>query len=114
MIEWVRRGLGRLAGREIGRRETAVLLGLMAAGLALRIAYVVVTRGDPLVGDGPEYDYEARQIAEGNWFYTKIPFGIPHEGMWKAPGYPAWVGVAYGVLGYSPTKVYLLQALIGP
>lgn len=106
--------MGRLAGREVDRRELLILFGIAAFGLALRIVYVLATEGHTLAGDEPEYHLQGVLATEGKWFYTDRPYGEIHEGMWKAPGYPAFVGVVYSVLGVSVTKLLLAQALIGP
>ena len=91
-----------------------MLVLLAVLGLALRVAYVLLTEGGPLRGDAPEYDLSARLAADGMWFYTDRPYGIVHEGMWKAPVYPAFLGVVYEVFGPSPTAAALIQALLGP
>lgn len=106
--------LSRVSGHETDRREANILLGLILFGLALRIAYVLVTKGHTLQGDEISYDIEGRLAADGKWFYTDRPFGIVHEGMWKAPGYPALIGVVYSVLGTNVTRLLLVQTLIGP
>ena len=114
MIDRLRPILGRLAGREVDRREAQILFLLIAFGLALRIVYVLATKGHTLQGDEITYDIEGRLAADGRWFYTDRPFGIVHEGMWKAPGYPALIGTVYSVLGTSVTRLLLVQTLIGP
>lgn len=96
------------------RRDVWILFGLMAVGLALRVAYVLATSGFELAGDAPEYHAEGRLIADGMWFHTTLPYGVLHEGMWKAPGYPAFVGVIYALLGVDVTTVLLVQCLVGP
>jgi 4-amino-4-deoxy-L-arabinose transferase-like glycosyltransferase len=114
MIDRLRPILSRLAGREVDRREVMILLGIITLGLALRIAFVLATKGHTLRGDEISYDAEGRLAADGMWFYTDRPFLIVHEGMWKAPGYPAFIGVVYTVLGTSVTRLLLVQTLIGP
>ncbi len=89
MIERARRFFSRLAGGEVARREVVLLLAAIALGLALRVAYVLVTYDHTLAGDEPEYYLEGLRATEGRWFWTDRPFGIPHAGMWKSPGYPA-------------------------
>jgi 4-amino-4-deoxy-L-arabinose transferase-like glycosyltransferase len=99
--------------RAIPRRELRLLLAALALGLAVRVAYVLATRHLVLGGDEPEYDAEARFIAAGHWFWTALPYGIPHASAWKAPGYPAFLGVLYALIGPHLTAVRLLQALFG-
>ena len=115
MIERVRRSFSRLAGGEVARREVVLLLAAVALGLALRVAYVLVTYDHTLAGDEPEYYLEGLRATEGRWFWTDRPFGIPHAGMWKSPGYPAWVSVVYLVLGVGVGKLLLVQTVVlGP
>lgn len=114
-LERLRLTAGRLAGGEVPRRELLLLLGAIALGLALRVAYVVATHDHTLAGDEPEYHLEGIRATEGRWFWTDRPFGIEHAGMWKSPGYPAFVGIVYSVLGVSVGKLLLLQTLLlGP
>lgn len=97
-----------------GRRERVVVGLAMAIGLAIRAAYVIHTRGQALAGDQIEYDIEGRLIAAGHWFWSTTPYGIAHPSMWKAPGYSAWVGVWYGLIGAHPMRLELVQTLLGP
>ena len=111
----VRATVGRLAGGEVERRELVLLLGAIALGLAVRVVYVLLTHDHTLAGDEPEYHLEGIRATEGRWFWTDRPFGIEHAGMWKAPGYPAFVGVVYELFGVSVRKLLLLQTLLlGP
>jgi 4-amino-4-deoxy-L-arabinose transferase-like glycosyltransferase len=97
------------------RRDLAWLGGAIALGLAVRIAFVAITHHQALAGDEVEYDVEGRLIAAGKWFWTFLPYGIPHASAWKAPGYPAWVGALYSIVGAHPAWVEAIQvALLGP
>jgi 4-amino-4-deoxy-L-arabinose transferase-like glycosyltransferase len=95
------------------RRELVLLAVAITLGLAVRVIYVIATRHYPLAGDAPEYDAEGVLIAHGHWFYTRLPYGILHAGAWKAPGYPAWVGLWYTLLGHHPTAVRFVQVPLG-
>jgi 4-amino-4-deoxy-L-arabinose transferase-like glycosyltransferase len=95
------------------RRELVYLAIAIAFGLAVRVIYVLLTRHYRLAGDAVEYDAEGQLIAHGHLFWTAAPYGILHAGAWKAPGYPAWVGFWYAILGHHPVAVRLLQALLG-
>lgn len=112
----VARALGRLAGHgeEVPRRELTLILGLAALALAIRLAVVILTTDQPLFGDELEYDREGRFIAAGQWFWSTTPYGVPHPSLWKTPGYPAFVGVLYGLLGSDPDRVLAVQSFIGP
>ena len=115
VIERLQRVLSRLAGREIARDHVVWLLLAVGVGLALRLAYVLATYDHPLAGDEPEYYLEGLRATEGRWFWTDRPFDIPHAGMWKSPGYPAWVSVVYIVFGVGVGKLLVLQTVVlGP
>jgi 4-amino-4-deoxy-L-arabinose transferase-like glycosyltransferase len=86
----------------------------MAAGLAVRVIYVLATKDYALQGDQFEYNEIGRAAADGNWFWTPFPYGELHESVARPPGYMAWLGISYTVLGVSVTKALLLQSLIGP
>ena len=96
------------------RREARLLVLLVVLGFALRLAFVLATHGHHLVGDEIEYDREGRFIDQGHWFWTLAPTGVQHEGMWKMPIYPAFVGVLYKLLGPHYDRVLLVQTLVGP
>lgn len=108
--------LGRVGGTDgaVPRRDLVALLVLAGVAFAVRIAFVLLTTDHVLVGDEIEYDIEGRFIAEGKWFWSTTPYGNPHESLWKAPGYPAFVGVLYSLLGSDPDRVFAVQSLIGP
>jgi 4-amino-4-deoxy-L-arabinose transferase-like glycosyltransferase len=104
-----------LARLTIPRRELGLLLGAVAFGVALRVAFVLITRHQGLAGDELEYDADGRLIAAGHWFWSTAPYGIPHPSAWKAPGYVAWVGILYSLLGAHQLRVELVQAVLcGP
>jgi 4-amino-4-deoxy-L-arabinose transferase-like glycosyltransferase len=94
-------------------RELWLLIGAIVLGLAVRLTYVLLTQHLKLAGDEPEYDAEGQLIAAGHWFYTRLPYGILHAGAFKAPGYPAWVGLWYTLLGHHPVAVRLVQIPLG-
>jgi 4-amino-4-deoxy-L-arabinose transferase-like glycosyltransferase len=75
----------------------------------LTVFYVLSSRHLPLRGDEIEYDIEGRFIAIGHPFWTTTPYGIAHPSAWKAPGYPAFVGLIYRIFGPDPLTVRLLQ-----
>jgi 4-amino-4-deoxy-L-arabinose transferase-like glycosyltransferase len=106
--------MGRLRALITARdRELWLLLAAIVLGLAVRLAYVLLTQHLQLAGDEPEYDAEGQLIAAGHWFYTRLPYGILHAGAWKAPGYPAWVGLWYALLGHHPLAVRFAQVPLG-
>jgi 4-amino-4-deoxy-L-arabinose transferase-like glycosyltransferase len=99
----------------IPRRELQLLGAAIALGLIARVVYVLVTWDHTLVGDEPEYHMEAAYIADGKWFWSDTPYGIPHPSAWKTPGYPLFVGLLYAVGGENPDAVMLIQVLVlGP
>ena len=99
----------------IPRRELQLLGAAIALGLIARVVYVLVTWDHTLAGDEPEYHMEAAYLADGKWFWSDTPYGIPHPTAWKTPGYPLFVGILYAVGGKNPDAVMLLQVLVfGP
>ncbi len=84
----------------------------MALSALIVVAYVLATRPNGLEGDQAEYHQSAIFFADGRPFWSTLPFGIPHPSMAKAPGYPAWIGTVYTVVGASPTKLGIIQGLI--
>jgi 4-amino-4-deoxy-L-arabinose transferase-like glycosyltransferase len=106
--------MSRLAARlKVERRELWLLAAALALGVAVRLVYLVLTRHIALRGDELEYDAEGQLIAHGHLFWTRAPYGILHDGAWKAPGYPAWVGLWYAIFGHHPFVVRLLQVPLG-
>lgn len=108
--------LARLVGSEgaIPRRELSLVLGLAAVAFAVRLGFVLLTADHTLVGDELEYDIQGRFIADdGKWFWSTTPYGNVHESLWKAPGYPAFVGVIYALTTSNPDIVFAIQSLIG-
>lgn len=107
--------LQRAAGAvPLSRRELMLVGGAMALGLLIRIAYVLITKDHTLAGDEIFYDEQARFAADGRWFWSTTPSGIPHESLWKPPGYSAWLGAAYWLLGSDPDRALFAQSFIGP
>jgi hypothetical protein len=94
------------------RRELAFVAGAVVLGIALRLAYVLATQGHTLAGDEIEYDIEGRFAAAGQFLWSTTPTGEPHASMWKTPGYSAWVGLLYALLGRSPDRVMAVQAVV--
>ena len=103
--------LSRLRPRP-GRRELIVVGAAILLGIALRLAYVIATRGHTLVGDEVEYNIEARFAAAGHFLWSTTPYGIAHASTWKAPGYAAWVGALYKLFGDHPDRVLAVQAVV--
>jgi 4-amino-4-deoxy-L-arabinose transferase-like glycosyltransferase len=105
--------LERAAGGKVSHRERLLLTGAILVGVAVRLVYVLATRHVHLAGDELEFDAEGWLIAHGHFFWTTLPYGIPHAGAWKAPGYPLWVGAWYALLGHHPDAVRLVQVPLG-
>jgi len=99
----------------IPRRDLQLLAAAIAVGLIVRLVYVLVTWDHTLAGDEPEYHMQAAYLADGKWFWSDTPYGIPHPSAWKTPGYPLFVGLLYAIGGEKPDAVMLLQVLMfGP
>ncbi len=97
---------------EVPRAELRLVVIAMALSAAVVIAYVVARHPLELRGDMVEYHSEGVFFTEGRPWWTTLPFGIAHEGMWKAPLYPAWVGLVYELFGARPSAVGVVQGLI--
>lgn len=93
-------------------RRHRALVAIVVLGVAIRVAYVLVTKDWPLRADEIEYAAEGRFFAAGHPWWSALPYGIPHPSLWKAPGYPAWVGAWYSLVGPSALTVRLAQAVI--
>jgi hypothetical protein len=98
--------------------ERALVALAVLLTLVVRLTYIYLTRGQHLAGDEIEYDREARFAAHGHLLWTTTPYGIAHASTWKAPGYAAFLGVAYHLLGDQGDvvdRVLALQSvLFGP
>jgi 4-amino-4-deoxy-L-arabinose transferase-like glycosyltransferase len=93
-------------------RDLWILAIAMALSAAIVVAYVLATRPNGLAGDQHEYDLQGRFFVDGHLWWTTTPFGIAHATAWKAPAYPAWVGLWYALIGTTPTGVTLIQGLL--
>jgi 4-amino-4-deoxy-L-arabinose transferase-like glycosyltransferase len=104
------------AGDSASRQELLLLAAAATLGFVITLVYVIATRHLPLAGDEIEYNLEGTLISHGHWFWTTSPYGILHDGAWKAPGYPAWVGIWYSILGGGahPFAVRLVQTPLAP
>lgn len=93
-------------------REKRLLVAAILLAIAVRVAYVVITRGHVLAGDEPEYDLQARFLVDGQWFFSSTPFGDPHQSTWKAPVYGTFLGLVYLVTGSGVDKALLVQSVL--
>ena len=83
------------------RRYLWVLLGLLCASLALRLAFA--TRwSQPLVNDAAHFNALAKTLLHHGRFPSA----------YRSPGYPAFVAMIYGVFGESPAAVFMVQAIV--
>jgi 4-amino-4-deoxy-L-arabinose transferase-like glycosyltransferase len=96
----------------VGTRERWTVAGLALLSAAVVGTYVAATAPTQLAGDVAEYHSEGVFFTEGHPWWTTLPFGVAHAGAWKAPIYPAWIGLIYELLGPSPTRVAIVQALL--
>jgi 4-amino-4-deoxy-L-arabinose transferase-like glycosyltransferase len=80
-----------------GRWVWVAAVALVAAALALRIAYVDATPGYSARHDARDYDVHARSIAEGQGFSKTLAYG--RATAFRPPGYPYFLGGVYRVFG---------------
>jgi 4-amino-4-deoxy-L-arabinose transferase-like glycosyltransferase len=90
-----------------------MLLGAVALGLVVRLAYAIATHDQALAGDQLEYHAQGVFFTDGHWWWSRAPFGVPHPSLWKAPLYPLWVGALYTVGGVHPGWVKTAQVVFG-
>lgn len=89
-----------------------LLVAAMALGAVVVVAYALATRPNPLLGDQAEYDLQGRFFEQGKLWWSTVVLGEPHATAWKAPLYPAWVGLWYTVLGSDAFKVAVVQGVL--
>jgi 4-amino-4-deoxy-L-arabinose transferase-like glycosyltransferase len=99
-----------LAG--VPRRERTLVGAAMATSALLVIAYLLISPSHELSGDEPVYHEYGELFADGKLWYSSAPFGDEHASAWKAPGYPAWVGIIYTILPNSAEAVEVVQGLL--
>ncbi len=97
---------------EVGQRERLAVGGALLLSAAIVVVYALATRPNGLEGDQSVYDTYGRLWTEGKLFYSDLPYGIVHASTWKAPLYPAWVGIIYDALGSAPVRVQIVQGLV--
>src|SRR3712207_6794728 len=93
--------------RGLPRWERRLLFVALAGGLAIRLVAVLATLDHRLASDEPYYHQAAMLQADGQWFWSNAPYGVPHESLQKAPIYQTWVGLWYLVAGIDADKVRL-------
>jgi 4-amino-4-deoxy-L-arabinose transferase-like glycosyltransferase len=79
----------RSVARGIGR-DNARLALIVAGALVLRVLYVVAHAGRPLTGDGREYYFGARLLADGRGFIRPVEYFFSGEVIQSAQHPPAW------------------------
>src|SRR5262249_53887439 len=61
---------GAVGGGPVARRELVWLAGAVLVGVAIRLAYVLITQGHHPVNDELEYNREGLFIEQGKWFWS--------------------------------------------
>ncbi|WP_205696656.1 glycosyltransferase family 39 protein [Conexibacter sp. SYSU D00693] len=92
--------------------ERRALVGAIVLGWAVRLIYIASTRGHQLVGDEPAYHASAVLQTQGRWFWSTVPYGVPHESFQKTPVYQVFAGLVYEVLGTNPDRLFAVQAVL--
>src|SRR5215467_4407993 len=95
------------------RSTKAVLLGISATALVVRLVYLWQIRHAPfftlLMGDSKGYDEWARRIAAGDWIGTDV--------FYQAPLYPYFMGAVYSLAGngagHGVLALRVCQAILG-
>jgi 4-amino-4-deoxy-L-arabinose transferase-like glycosyltransferase len=95
---------------DAGARELMIVAVAALLSTALVAVYAIARDPIPLVGDQIEYHAQGILFTEGRWWWSEAPFGVPHPSAWKAPLYPAWVGLWYELFGPRPVGIGLVQA----
>ncbi len=80
-------------------REKRIVLRPRSCHAALVLIYIAISPTHVLSGDEPVYDEYGRNFAAGQFWEQSLPHGGQHASAWKAPVYPAWVGILLPVLG---------------
>jgi len=106
----VSRSASREAGRGVSRDVLRVILLIALIALAVRVAYIVEVRANPLMttttGDPQVYDLRALEIAGGQWAPNDVFFH-------SSPVYPYILGIIYAIFGQSYGAVRIIQSLFG-
>ncbi len=89
------------------RRESLVVVGILAASLALRLAFLA-GRHSPPFSDMIDYDERALLLLHRHTFQTGTAYGATYHG----PAYIVFLAAIYGVAGYHWWAVYVVQSLL--
>lgn len=93
-------------------RRIAAAVGLLA--LIVRLAFWgLITPDRALVSDAAQYDFLARNLAEGRGFVDTFPQLVVHPTAFRPPGYPAVLSVVYWVLWPSPGIGRAVNVVLG-
>jgi len=103
----------------VARWELLGLIGVLAVGATLRLAYLRERADQPdfraPAADAMFHDYWARGLVTGNW---TPPAGMPDPQIQRAPylrppGYPYFLAAVYGIAGPSPWAAAVAQMIVG-
>ncbi len=89
------------------RRERLVLVGILAASLAIRLAFLA-GRHSPPFSDMIDYDGRALLLLHEHTFQTGTTYGATYHG----PAYIVFLAAIYGITGHHWWAVYLVQSLL--
>jgi tetratricopeptide (TPR) repeat protein len=97
------------SARSLSRSERWFLIALLAAGLLIRVMYILEVRGNPFFEhprlDALFHDRWAQSIAAGNVVGDSVFF--------RAPGYAYFLGAIYSVFGHDYLMPRVIQHLLG-
>ena len=106
-------GLQRAPTAEPGGKANWLLL-VVAAAVAVRVAYVVLVlpHYSP-VSDAHHYHTIAEAVGDGRGLVHPFPFGTPHATAWRPPLYPLLLGGVYALTGPKLGAAQVLNVGLG-
>jgi 4-amino-4-deoxy-L-arabinose transferase-like glycosyltransferase len=104
---------------DAGRSKRIALIGLLAVGIALRVAFLVVATPHGLYGppdnqDQSDFHELAQNLVERGTFAFRPGRQFGADGTaWRAPGYPLMLAAVYSATGVSVAAGRILNILLG-
>lgn len=105
-----------MAGEDGGARPSLIdprLGAILIVALVVRVGLVLATRDIQLVNDPADYQRLAVSVADGNGYGESTLAAGGGTSVYRAPGYPGFLGALYAVVGARVTVARLVQSVIG-